>query len=77
MGLVAQFSTSSQTELTEKMTENTKSKIPVYAKNHKKEWLYIRGINSMCGEFLKYLEANTNSLEKVIPSSRSDDLIKD
>ena len=27
-----------------------KSKIPEYAKDFKKEWLFIRGINKECGE---------------------------
>ena len=35
-------------------TESTqiKSKIPEYAKNFKKEWFVIRGINKECGELI-------------------------
>ena len=55
------------------MTEN--NKIPEYAKDFKKEWLYIRGINKKCGEFIKFLVENTDSLEKVFWSSRARTLI--
>ena len=77
MGFVTHFSTTSQTELTEKMTENAKNKIPEYAKDFKKEWLYIRGINKKCGEFMKKLGDNTDSFEKVFSSSRARALIRD
>ena len=53
------------------------SKIPEYAKDFKKEWLYIRGINKKCGEFMKKLGDNTDSFEKVFSSSRARALIKD
>ena len=33
-----------------------KSKIPDYAKDFRKEWLFIRGINKTCGEFIKRLD---------------------
>ena len=52
------------------------SKIPEYAKDFKNEWLYIRGINRKCGEFMKKLE-ETTSFEKVFSSSRAKALIKD
>ena len=54
-----------------------KSKIPEYAKDFKKEWLYIRGINKECGEFIKKLGVNTDSFEKVFSSSRAKALIRD
>ena len=53
------------------------SKIPEYAKDFKKEWLYIRGINKKCGEFMKKLGDNTDSFEKVFSSSRARALIRD
>ena len=55
------------------MTEN--NKIPEYAKDFKKEWLYIRGINKLCGEFMKKLGDNTDSFEEVFSSSRAKALI--
>ena len=55
------------------MTEN--NKIPEYAKDFKKEWLYIRGINKLCGEFIKKLGDNTDSFEEVFSSSRAKALI--
>ena len=58
-------------------TQNTHSKIPEYAKDFKNEWLYITGINRKCGEFMKILGDNTDSLEKVFSSSRAKALIKD
>ena len=33
-----------------------KDKIPEYAKDFRKEWLYIRGINKKCGEFLSKVD---------------------
>ena len=77
MGFVAHFSTPLQTGLIGKMTENAKNKIPEYAKDFKNEWLYIRGINRQCGEFMKKLGDNTDSFEKVFSSSRAKALIKD
>ena len=32
-----------------------KDKIPEYAKDFKREWQYIRGINKKCGEIIKRL----------------------
>ena len=37
-----------------------KSKIPDYAKDFRKEWLCIRGINKTCGEFIKRLDFGGN-----------------
>ena len=57
------------------------SKIPEYAKDFKKEWLYIRGINRRCGEFKQIIEeqADTDSdfLEEVFSSSRARALDRD
>ena len=51
-------------------------KIPEYAKDFKREYIYIRGINKKCGEFMKFLEDNTDSLEKVFSSPRARTLIE-
>ena len=56
---------------------NNSNKIPEYAKDFKNEWLYIRGINRKCGEFMKFLGDNTDSFEKVFWSSRARALIRD
>ena len=58
-------------------TTQKHSKIPEYAKDFKKEWLYIRGINRKCGEFMKFLVDNTDSWKKFFSSSRAKELIKD
>ena len=45
MGILEHFSTPYQRELIGKMTENANNKIPHYAREYKKEYLYIRGLN--------------------------------
>ena len=47
MASVTHFSTPLQTELIGKMTENANNKIPHYAREYKKEYLYIIGINKI------------------------------
>ena len=47
---VAHFSTPYQTELIGKMTENANNKIPHYARDYKKEYLFIRGLNKEFGQ---------------------------
>ena len=64
-----------QPSITNKSTQKH-SKIPEYAKDFKNEWLYIRGINKKCGEFMKILGDNTDSFEKVFWSSRARALIE-
>ena len=44
---VAHFSTPYQTELIGKMTENANNKILHYARDYKKEYLFIRGLNKI------------------------------
>ena len=44
-GIATHFSTTSQTELIGKMTENENNKIPYYAREYKREYQFIRGIN--------------------------------
>ena len=51
-------------------------KIPEYAKDFKREYIYIRGINKKCGEFMRILGDNTDSFEKVFWSSRARTLIE-
>ena len=53
------------------------NKIPDYAKDFKNEWLYITGINRKCGDFIKILGENIDSIEKVFWSSRARALIRD
>ena len=55
---------------------NTSKKIPEYAKDFKKEWLYITGINRKCGEFMKKLGEDTDSFERVFSSPRAKALIE-
>ena len=55
---------------------NISKKIPEYAKDFKKEWLYITGINRKCGEFMKKLGEDTDSFEKVFSSPRAKALIE-
>ena len=35
---------------------STTNEIPDYAKDFEKEWLFIRGINKVCGEFIERLD---------------------
>ena len=51
-GIAGHFSTTSQTELNGKMTENAINKIPEYARGYKREYQFIIGLNK---EF-KYLK---------------------
>ena len=59
-----------------KNSNTSKNKIPEYAKDFKKEWLYITGINRKCGEFMKKLGEDTDSFEKVFSSPRAKALIE-
>ena len=58
-----------------KNSSNSNNKIPEYAKDFKKEWLYITGINRKCGEFIEKLY-RTTSCEEVFSSLRAKALIK-
>ena len=55
-GILRHISTTSQTDLIGKMTENANNKIPEYATNYKKEYLFIRGINKEFEYFVDYME---------------------
>ena len=62
MGILAHFSTTSQTELIGKMTENAINKIPEYAREYKREYQFIRGINKEFKYFINKLDNLNNGL---------------
>ena len=62
MGFVAQFSTPSQTELIGKMTENAINKIPEYAREYKREYQFIRGMNKDFKYLINKLDNLNNGL---------------
>ena len=62
MGILAQFSTPSQTELIGKMMENANNKIPEYAREYKREYQFIRGINKEFKYFINKLDNLNNGL---------------
>ena len=61
-GIATHFSTTSQTELIGKMTENANNKIPVYAREYKREYQFIRGINKEFKYFINKLDNLNNGL---------------
>ena len=71
-GIATHFSTTSQTELIGKMTENANNKIPHYAREYKREYQFIRGINK---EF-KYLINKLDNLNNGLFESYIADRIK-
>ena len=56
------FSTPYQRELIGKMTENENNKIPEYARDYKKEYLFIRGLNKEFGYFKNKLDKLNDGL---------------
>ena len=62
MGILAHFSTTSQTELIGKITENAINKIPEYAREYKREYQFIRGINKEFKYFINKLDNLNNGL---------------
>ena len=60
-GVLASFSTLPQTELIGGLT-GKKSKIPIYASNFKREYLFIRGLNLYFKCFTKKLDYLTHGL---------------
>ena len=76
MGILEHFSTTHQRELIGKMTENENNKIPTYAKNYKKEYLYIRGLNKEFKYFYNHLDEINDGLFKSKRSDRLCNLIK-
>ena len=75
MGSVTHLSIVSGAILKSENSSNPKNKIPEYAKNFKKEWLYITGINKKCGEFMKKIDFNSNSFKEVFFTSKPKTLI--
>ena len=55
---------------------NSNNKIPEYARNYKKEWLFIRGINKTAGRILTKLEYDPD-YEKVFSSPGVKALVRD
>ena len=62
----------SQTELIGKMTENANNKIPIYAIDYKREYLFIRGLNK---EFM-YLINKLNEINDGLFESNTVNRIK-
>ena len=62
MGIVGNFSTTSKTELIGKMTENANKQIPEYAREYKREYQFIRGINKEFKYFVDNLDNATTGL---------------
>ena len=52
-----------RTSISQNKTQRT-NKIPEYAKDFRKEWLYIRGIDKKCHEFLMTLDIGRRDLFK-------------
>ena len=71
-GISEHFSTTSQTELIGKMTENANNKIPEYAREYKREYQFIRGINK---EF-KYLKDFMDNCDNNFKSHKLDRIMK-
>ena len=57
-------------------TNNYNNKIPEYARDYKKEWLFIRGINKTAGRIITKLE-NITDYEKVFSSPGVKALVRD
>ena len=53
------------------------NKIPEYARSHKKEWLFIRGINKSCGVLIKKILNSAYSDEKIFSSPGVKALVRD
>ena len=62
MGILEHFSTTYQTELIGKMTENANNKIPEYAREYKREYQFIRGINKDFKYLINKLDNLNNGL---------------
>ena len=74
---VAHFSTPPQTELIGKMTENADNKIPHYAENYKKEYLFIRGLNKEFKYFTKKMDSLNHGLFESKKVNRIKNIMKD
>ena len=71
MVFATHFSTPHQTELIGTMTENANNKIPHYAREYKREYQFIKGLNKEFKYFIKKLDNlkkglfGTNSTNKI------------
>ena len=74
---VARFSTPPQTELIGKMTENANNKIPHYAREYKKEYLFIRGLNKEFKYFTKKMDSLNHGLFESKKVNRIKNIMKD
>ena len=74
---VARFSTPPQTGLIGKMTENANNKIPHYAENYKKEYLFIRGINKEFEYLINKLDTINDGLFESKTVVRIKNIMKD
>ena len=74
---VAHFSTPPQTGLIGKMTENANNKIPHYAENYKKEYLFIRGLNKEFKYFTKKMDSLNHGLFESKKVNRIKNIMKD
>ena len=61
-GILEHFSTPYPRELIRKMTENANNKIPEYAREYKREYQFIRGINKEFKYFVDNLDNATTGL---------------
>ena len=58
-------------------TSNSNNKIPEYARNYKKEWLFISGINKSCGMLITKIVNSAYSDEKIFSSPGAKALVRD
>ena len=75
-GIVNHFSTPYQRELIGKMTENANNKIPHYAREYKKEYLFIRGLNKEFKYFKNKLDKLNDGLFESPIAVRIKDIMK-
>ena len=58
-------------------TNNYNNKIPEYARDYKKEWLFIRGINKSCGMLITKIVNSAYSDKKLFSSPGVKSLVRD
>ena len=58
-------------------SNNSNNKIPEYARDYKKEWLFIRGINKSCGMLITKIVNSGYSDEKLFSSPGVKALVRD
>ena len=62
---------------TSEINNNNNNKIPEYAREYKKEWLFIRGINKSCGMLITKIVNSDYSDEKIFSSPGVKELVRD